>query len=801
MTENKNRNRSNRFDIVKKCKTARVCSMILAFLMVCCPCSPVSAATARATTMKLESTTGTVTLKSQNGAARKITKGMRLYNGNTIETAASSYAYISLDSSKAVKLDAGTKASLRQNGRRLELFVKSGKLFFDVKSPLGSSESMNVRTSTMVTGVRGTCGIVEVISSEVSQLHLLEGKVTFTTTNAETGKQETTIVTGGQTATIEKVTKNTEDITVEAMSEEKVPLFAIEEVVKDRRLQEKIENTTSLRVEKMADYMEQQLQGGGSSENGTQNNGSEANRPSDDSTKDDSTKNDGTANGNTQNSSTGNSGTQNQGTSGSGSNANNSGTGSPANTGSNGSTGGSNANTGSTGGGSNANTGSTGGGSNANTGGIGGGSNANTGGTGGTANGSSGSKPSGGSKPSEGSNGTGNNPPQGSSGDNTGNNPPQGSSGDNTGNNPPQGSTGDGTGNNPSEGSTGNGTENNPPQGSTGGGTENNPPAQSGMLTDPEITAGQLKDALAAADSVTIAKGSVLKISKEETVSLEQGKTLTVQQGASVLGDGALTDIKGTVSNEGEISLSNIQINGGTIKNQNLIQVRQDFSGTYTYEGGTDAALCCGQELSEAGMKPLLLAAGERGPEYLYIYSDNLNPNAASKISNTYDSGGATAGMTWRFYKDAVVKAGKEVTLQKFWAEIGINKIVVEGKLTFADYGVLFGSGDVLALVKGQLDFKDRMSGTDGLIQNRNASGYTIKPDGGRIGLGFDWRISACSYDHTIEGISVTDDGINSPVVDITIIKLNLDNFGSHGYIVSEKGGSFCAVYYASAGS
>ena len=67
-------------------RTARLKSIMCALLscaMIMVSVAPASAATARATTMKLEKTQGTVTLKTQNGSARKITKGMRLYNGNT----------------------------------------------------------------------------------------------------------------------------------------------------------------------------------------------------------------------------------------------------------------------------------------------------------------------------------------------------------------------------------------------------------------------------------------------------------------------------------------------------------------------------------------------------------------------------------------------------------------------------------------------------------------------------------------------------------------------------------------------
>lgn len=250
----------------------RMLGALLACLLVLGVTSPVQAATAKATTMKLESTSGTVSLTTQNGTARKITKGMRLYNGYTLETAASSYAYISLDSSKAVKLDASSKASLRQSGKKLELLVKSGKLFFNVKTPLTGRESMNVRTSTMVTGVRGTCGVVEAVSASESKLYLIEGKVTCQTVNKETGKKDNIEVVGGQTATFSTSAHTDEKVVVEKMAETDIPLFAIQEVVKDTQLQDKIERQTDLDVSKMTEYLQQQQNGG--TQNGEQNGGS-----------------------------------------------------------------------------------------------------------------------------------------------------------------------------------------------------------------------------------------------------------------------------------------------------------------------------------------------------------------------------------------------------------------------------------------------------------------------------------------------------------------------------------------------
>lgn len=253
---------------LKKVNLKRVLCALLASAMVVVPVTPASAATARATTMKLEKAEGSVTLKTQNGSARKITNGMRLYNGNALSTASSSYAYISLDSTKAVKLDQNSSATLRQNGQQLELLVKSGKMFFNVSQPLTEKENMNVRTSTMVTGIRGTCGVVEYVNVNKSRLYLLEGKVTL-----GSGENATTIY-GGQTATVvlqpKKETDNSgkpgdmnnpekekeQKVLVEKMTEKTVPVFAIAEIVSDPVLQKKITKTTNLKIEKLEEILE-----------------------------------------------------------------------------------------------------------------------------------------------------------------------------------------------------------------------------------------------------------------------------------------------------------------------------------------------------------------------------------------------------------------------------------------------------------------------------------------------------------------------------------------------------------------
>ena len=250
--------------LLQKGNVKRILCGLLACILLLAPVTPASAATARATTMKLEKKVGAVTLKTQSGTSLRITDGMRLYNGNSLATEKYSYAYISLDSSKAVKLDQSSSATLRQNGRSLELLVKSGKLFFNVDKPLGQDESMNVRTSTMVTGIRGTCGVVEVTSQTQSKLYLIEGEVTLGTGDqavAVRGGQIATVELGSGLGTPAKPGDADPDakqaVQVGKMTEKDIPSVALEEIMNDSALQKKIEQTTDLDMEKIREAYEQ----------------------------------------------------------------------------------------------------------------------------------------------------------------------------------------------------------------------------------------------------------------------------------------------------------------------------------------------------------------------------------------------------------------------------------------------------------------------------------------------------------------------------------------------------------------
>lgn len=243
----------------------RTASLWMALLLVWSLMLPAAAETAAAATLRLEKAEGTVTVSTAAGRTVSTTDGMRLYSGYALETETASYAYVSLDSTKAVKLDASSRGEVSKSGKKLELKAVSGKLFFNVTAPVKEDESLNIRTSTMVTGVRGTAGWVEVVDRSASRIHLLEGTLTVTAAEPSTGELRRTVITGGQTVTaaVNGASRPGQQasLTVTELREEDVPAFVAVELAKDAALQEKVAKNSPLSVEEIIRGAEDWLRG------------------------------------------------------------------------------------------------------------------------------------------------------------------------------------------------------------------------------------------------------------------------------------------------------------------------------------------------------------------------------------------------------------------------------------------------------------------------------------------------------------------------------------------------------------
>ena len=186
---------------------------------------------ASATSMHLRKTEGTVGVSDGEGKDITAKDNLGLYSGYQVGTQAESYAWIDLDREKLTKLDADSEIEIGKEGKKLEINVKSGSLFFNVTEPLADDETMHIATSTMMVGIRGTCGWVGENTAA-----LLEGTVSVTA-----GEQEVTINAGEMA-----VLKEDGKLEVKPFTAASVPAFVREEVAEDEELAANIQDTTGM---------------------------------------------------------------------------------------------------------------------------------------------------------------------------------------------------------------------------------------------------------------------------------------------------------------------------------------------------------------------------------------------------------------------------------------------------------------------------------------------------------------------------------------------------------------------------
>lgn len=221
----------------------RILPLFLVLSLVCTSCG----SQARATTMSLARTQGTVEIRNEDGKDIKLQENMKLYSGYDLETERKSYAWINLDDVKLAKLDVKSEAVVVQDGSALEIDLKSGSLFFNITEPLGEEESLTIRISDMAVGIRGTCGWVEFTDERHIKVYILEGTVECSVTD-ESGKVTVISVSAGEKAELSLNKHDEEEIIVSPFAATEVPEFVAQELEEDEVLAMEILEASGLDV-------------------------------------------------------------------------------------------------------------------------------------------------------------------------------------------------------------------------------------------------------------------------------------------------------------------------------------------------------------------------------------------------------------------------------------------------------------------------------------------------------------------------------------------------------------------------
>lgn len=135
--------------------------------------------------MRLETYIGQVTLRDDS-EVKEIVEGSRLVSKDNIETFVESSAYISLDNTKLLKVDEISHIKVLKVDSHLDIELYKGSIYFNVSEPLTEEESLDFHTNNIVTGVRGTSGVITYSEDRLqSQVVVLSGTVEVTTIEEE----------------------------------------------------------------------------------------------------------------------------------------------------------------------------------------------------------------------------------------------------------------------------------------------------------------------------------------------------------------------------------------------------------------------------------------------------------------------------------------------------------------------------------------------------------------------------------------------------------------------------------------
>ena len=231
-------------------------ALLLALALWLTMAAPALAAeNAIASSIQLSKTEGTVSATNSAGRSISLIKNLRLFSGYHVLTKAESYAWLNLDSAKLLKVDASSETEVRKSGKKLEVLLCSGNLFFNVTEPLDDDETLNIRTSTTLTGVRGTCGWVNVIDRRSTQVCILEGTVECVVSDAVSGESKSTTIRAGEVATFTVHPEEASalegercEIVTERCAVEDVPGYVLVELVEDEALCKDILDASGLDI-------------------------------------------------------------------------------------------------------------------------------------------------------------------------------------------------------------------------------------------------------------------------------------------------------------------------------------------------------------------------------------------------------------------------------------------------------------------------------------------------------------------------------------------------------------------------
>ncbi|MBO4884279.1 MAG: FecR domain-containing protein, partial [Clostridia bacterium] len=226
-------------------RVARI-HIVFAMILALAFCAPAQAETYEAKTMRLLHYQGSVEIFNPSGESRFVMENVRFSSGEVMQTGADGLASVGLDETKIVTLDADSRVEFIQEADHFRLNLLQGAIILDVQEKLDENESLDIQTSTMTVGIRGTLIFVseEVADNEQkvkTRLGVMEGTAQIDYED-QSGAHRLMPVPAGQLVTIECQTEDKSGVSpvITNMTSQDVEGFVTDQVLSDAALTQRV---------------------------------------------------------------------------------------------------------------------------------------------------------------------------------------------------------------------------------------------------------------------------------------------------------------------------------------------------------------------------------------------------------------------------------------------------------------------------------------------------------------------------------------------------------------------------------
>ena len=232
----------------------RIFLVIVLFVFGITASEKVFAETYTATTMRLLKYEGTVEIEDASGESSLVMENIRFNSGDSLHTGADGYASVGLDSTKIVSLDSNTSVGFTKGAGAMQMNLTDGTLFLDVQKKLDENETLDIKTSNMTVGIRGTIIFMsdqpqeDDASKRVTNLGVLEGTAEVRYQD-ENGSKRTEQVSAGNKVELQYSETDADKGSkpeISPLTDDDISLFIHEEISNSDDLTRRIEEANGL---------------------------------------------------------------------------------------------------------------------------------------------------------------------------------------------------------------------------------------------------------------------------------------------------------------------------------------------------------------------------------------------------------------------------------------------------------------------------------------------------------------------------------------------------------------------------